>query len=153
MRILFLLAILAGGLFYTYYAFNHLAFLSQTGRLGPGFFPRIVGSGIVFLTLISVVQELLRMRATPEGITLRFDNFSPGALFIILMGVGYLVALRFLDAVPATILFLFATLSVINRGRYLQNVLVSVLVPVAIYILFRKFLNASMPQGLLGLPF
>lgn len=153
MRIVFLLVVLAAGLFYTYYAFAHLSFLSQTGRLGPGFFPRIIGSGIVVLTLISVVQELMRMRSTPEGITLRFENVSPAAAFIIAMGVGYLVALRFLDAVPATILFLFATLSAINRGRYLQNALVSVLVPVAIYILFRKFLNASMPQGLLGLPF
>lgn len=153
MRILFLLAVMAGGLFYTYYAFTSLTFLSPSGRLGPGFFPRIIGCGIVGLTLISIVQELLRMRATPEGIALRFDNLSPGAVFIITMGVGYMVALRFLDAVPATILFLFATLSVINRGRYVTNVLVSVLVPLAIYILFRKFLNASMPQGLLGLPF
>ena len=43
MRIGFLLVLLAGSVFYSYVAFADLSFMTRTGRLGPGFFPRLVG--------------------------------------------------------------------------------------------------------------
>jgi hypothetical protein len=41
---------------------------------------------------------------------------------------------------------------VLNRGKTVQNVAVSVGLPVALFLLFDVWLNASMPPGLLGLP-
>ena len=43
MRLAFTAAILCLAVLYTYWAFADLSFLSSAGRLGPGFFPRIVG--------------------------------------------------------------------------------------------------------------
>ena len=42
MQLAFTAAILGLAVLYTYWAFGDLSFLSSTGRLGPGFFPRIV---------------------------------------------------------------------------------------------------------------
>ncbi len=47
MRLAFLLAILLASCFYTYVAFTDFSFLSRTGRLGPGFFPRLIGIGLI----------------------------------------------------------------------------------------------------------
>jgi hypothetical protein len=46
---------------------------------------------------------------------------------------------------------MLTTLSVLNRGRMLQNIAVSVGLPVVLFLLFDVWLNASMPPGVLGL--
>jgi len=153
MRLVFLSVILAAGVFYTYYAFSNLTFLSPTGRPGPGFFPRLVGSGMVFLTLACIVGDLRKVLASEGGVVFSKGQLPHGAIFIIIMGIGYAFTLRYLGGVLSTVLFLLITLSVLNQGRYLQNIAVAIGVPLAIYVLFRQLLNASMPQGLLSLPF
>jgi len=51
------------------------------------------------------------------------------------------------------IAFMAAALRILNRGRPLQNALVAVLLPVFIQVVFSVWLRASMPKGLLPLPF
>jgi hypothetical protein len=46
-----------------------------------------------------------------------------------------------------------ATLAVLNRGRHVQNALLAVALPVGAYLLFKVWLNAAMPRGILPLPF
>ena len=41
-------------MFHTYIAFTELRFLSTTGRLGPGFFPRIIGVGLIAVCLLGL---------------------------------------------------------------------------------------------------
>jgi hypothetical protein len=45
---------------------------------------------------------------------------------------------------------MLATLAVLNRGRWLQNVAIAVLLPAAIYLLFEVWLNAAIPRGALA---
>lgn len=153
MRLLFLLAVLAAGSAYAIYAFTVLNFLSGSGRLGPGFFPRILGCGIVLLTLTSLFGEARRALATPGYLSVPPGVFPGGALLIIAMSVAYLAGLRVLGAMPATAIFLFVTLQIVNRGRLVQNLLIAAIVPALFYMLFRNLLNASIPQGVIALPF
>src|SRR5688572_13459881 len=57
MRAGFLLAILlvSGG--YTWLAFAELEYLSSAGRLGPGFFPRIIGVSLMVLCASSLYKD------------------------------------------------------------------------------------------------
>jgi hypothetical protein len=41
---------------------------------------------------------------------------------------------------------------VLNRGKTVQNVAISVGFPLALFLLFDRWLNASIPQDSLGLP-
>ena len=54
---------------------------------------------------------------------------------------GYLVA---------TVVYLFAMMAVFNRGKWLANVLTTVLWAAGSYVLFVKILGVSLPAGLLG---
>jgi hypothetical protein len=47
------------------------------------------------------------------------------------------------------IVYMAAVLGYLNRRRTLQNALLAVLLPLAIYLLFRVWLNAAVPRGLL----
>ncbi|GGE28022.1 hypothetical protein GCM10007276_01510 [Agaricicola taiwanensis] len=150
MRIVFLALLLTASLLYSYYAYDTLSFLTTTGRLGPGFFPRIIGTLLVVLCLAALISD--RRSAADEGdIGVAADAWSVAAM--VLASIGYLVALRLVGGVVGTVIFLLVILSIFNRGRYFLNATLSVAVPACLYLLFVVTLNADMPEGLLPLPF
>lgn len=156
MRIAFLVVVLAGAVFYTYIAFDDLSFLTRRGRLGPGFFPRIVGVSMVAFTIWALVDALRERRVSDLGSGLEpaEDNSGWGdVVTLMVLAVCYAVVLRLLGGFPATVIFLGVTLAIINRGHHLQNAILMVVIPAAIYLLFDRLLNANMPPALLNLPF
>lgn len=147
MRIPFLLALLAGAVFYTYIAFVDLPFLTRSGRLGPGFFPRIIGIGMVGMTLWILLDEL-RHRSPDASTATQWRD----VVLLMALAVGYAVMLRLFGGFFATLIYLAVTLSILNRGQHVKNATVSVLVPGGVYLLFDRILNANMPPALFTLP-
>lgn len=144
----FILAILFGAASYTYTAFTQLSNLSSAGRLGPGFFPRIIGVSLVALCVLSLYADRKRDVAV--------DVVSPAwgsAVMLALLSGGFVALLDVLGGLVSMIVFMAIALSIFNRGRLLQNALVAVFLPVAIYLVFELWLKAAMPRGMLGLPF
>jgi putative tricarboxylic transport membrane protein len=147
MRVGFLLAVLAAAVFYSYFAFAELAFLSRTGRLGPGFFPRIIGVGLIAVCLLGLPQDIARMRSDDMR-----SAFWPSVLVVAALSAGMIWLFTLVGGTLAMAVFLLAALSFLNRGRVLQNVAIAVLLPLGVYFLFDVWLNASMPKGYLPLP-
>ncbi|MEM8956263.1 MAG: tripartite tricarboxylate transporter TctB family protein [Pseudomonadota bacterium] len=148
MRLAFLFLVLAGAVYYTYVAFLDLSFLSRTGRLGPGFFPRIVGVAAIVMT-VWVILDTLRESRAPD------DESSTWGDLLVLMALvlGYAVLLRLFGGLIATVVYLGLTLSYLNRGRYRQNAILSLAIPGFVYLLFDRLLNANMPPALFDMPF
>ena len=143
MRLAFMFVVLAGAIFYSYVAFIDLSFLSRTGRLGPGFFPRLVGVSAVVMT-IWVIVDLLRDQRPEED-----DANSWGDVVkLMVLALAYAVLLRLFGGFIATVIYLAMTLTVMNRDKYLQNVILSLTFPAGVYLLFDKLLNANMPPAL-----
>jgi putative tricarboxylic transport membrane protein len=69
------------------------------------------------------------------------------------LGVGYAVLLRLFGGFVASVIYLGVSLLAINPGRHLQNTILSVTIPAAIFLLFDRLLNANMPPALFELPF
>ena len=68
------------------------------------------------------------------------------------LAIGYAVLLKLFGGFVATVIYLALTLSLINRGKHLQNAILSVVLPILIYLLFDQVLNANMPPALFELP-
>lgn len=136
--------LLAGG--YTWLAFAELTLLSSAGRLGPGFFPRIIGVALMVLCAWSLGAELL------GGARERVSAHWRAAVVLALLCGAFVAALDVLGALLSMILFMAAALAVFNRGRWLQNALLALLLPGGLYLLFKVWLNAGVPRGML-LPF
>ncbi len=147
MRIPFLVALMAAAVFYSYIAFIDLNFMTRTGRLGPGFFPRIIGVATIVLCIWAIADEL-RAQKNPED----YLGYWADVGVMIGMALAYAVLLRILGGYLATILFLMMSLTVLNRGHLRQNLLLSFLIPTGVYALFDRVLNANMPPGLIPLP-
>ena len=64
---------------------------------------------------------------------------------------AFVLLLEILGGPLAMVVYMLAT-SVLNPGRSIQNVAISVGLPLALFLLFDRWLNASMPPDALGLP-
>ncbi|MCW5591500.1 MAG: tripartite tricarboxylate transporter TctB family protein [Burkholderiales bacterium] len=144
----FLLAILFLAAGYTYVAFAELSYLSSAGRLGPGFMPRIVGVSLVAMCALSLYLDL---RQQPDR-----EALSPGwksAAVLAALSGAFVVLLELLGGLLSMVAFMAASLWILNPRRHLQNALVSLLLPAFLQVVFAVWLRASMPAGLLPLPF
>lgn len=133
--------LLAGG--YTWFAFAELAWLSSAGRLGPGYFPRLIGAALVVLCAWSLAGAL--RRRTHEPVSAFWRDTAALAL---LSGL-FVAALDVLGGLVSMVVYMAVALAVLNRRRHWQNALLAVLLPLALYLLFRVWLNAAVPRGLL----
>jgi putative tricarboxylic transport membrane protein len=147
MRLAFTAAILCLAVLYTYGAFADLSFLSSTGRLGPGFFPRIVGLLLIVACVLTLAGDLKERR--DEG---GLSSFWRITLIVAALSGAFILLLEVLGGPLAMVVYMLATLSLLNPGRSMQNVAISIGFPLALFLLFDRWLNASIPPDALGLP-
>jgi hypothetical protein len=147
MRVGFTAAILCLALLYTWWAFADLSFLASTGRLGPGFFPRIVGLLLIAACVVTLAGDL-KARHGDGGLS------SFWGITVVVAGLSgvFVLLLEILGGPLAMVVYLLAVLSALNRGKVLQNVAISLGFPLALFVLFDHWLNASIPPDALGLP-
>jgi putative tricarboxylic transport membrane protein len=145
MRAIFTIVILCLSAIYAYAAFADLAFLSSTGRLGPGFFPRIIAVGLIIACLLDLGGQFSRRSEALEP-----SNYWRTLSFVVAATALFVLAMGFIGGYAAMFAFMLATLAVLNRGRWLQNIAIAVLLPAAIYLLFEVWLNAAIPRGALA---
>ena len=154
-KVVFLLLLLAALAVYTEMGFA-LEWRTAAGRIGPGFFPRIVGCLGLALTLVALVQTLRAPADQDETVELEDEageadlGQHPRLLVVFLAAAIFLVAtLLTLGAIIASAVFMLAVLTLLNRGRHVFNVLLSVLLPLALYLLLQTGLNSGLPEGIL----
>lgn len=135
---------------------------SSQGRLAAGFFPRIIGLLALLLCLIALarsVRRSLRPPATGEASQVSdaaeddgVEGHYPRALIaVVLCSIVFYLLFEPLGATLSSVVFLGATLSVLNRGRHIVNAAVAILLPAFLYVLFDVLLNTGMPGGFLNL--
>ncbi|QVQ52639.1 tripartite tricarboxylate transporter TctB family protein [Spiractinospora alimapuensis] len=144
---LVLTVVLAG---YTLLAFD-MEWDTQAGRIGPGFFPRIIGVAGVALAVIGLVNAIRQARsrsldavpAEPE------DLRYPGIIAVIALGLGAFVTVLIPLGAPLTgAAFLVLMYLMIDRKRILRRAVLSVVFPLALYIVFDVLLGAALPGGI-----
>lgn len=117
---------------------------TAAGRIGPGFFPRIVGFAAIVLCLVAAVRSVRSDKEPLEG-------HGRELLLFVAASIGFLVLLVPLGAVLASSAFLMATLTLLDRGRLVRNLAISLLLPLGLYLWFQLALNAGLPAGVLPL--
>lgn len=155
-RVAFFAVLLAIALGYTVIAFQ-MDRISAGGRIGPGFFPQIIGAIAVVLTAAALLNSLRPGAAAVDDVGFEEDEAGEGdlgkhprALVVTIACSAFLLfTLNSLGAIISSAIFSFALLAYLNRGRWVTNILVAVLVPLAMYLLFQTALNAGLPGGLL----
>ena len=131
---------------------------TAAGRIGPGFFPRVIGVLGLVLALVAMVRSL---RAEPEA-----DGDLPGEesgeadlgrhpatlAIVVAASVAFAATFVLLGAVIAGAAFLFGCLWLLNRPRPALNTALSLGIAIGLYLLFETLLDAGLPAGVLPLP-
>ncbi|MGH3384576.1 MAG: tripartite tricarboxylate transporter TctB family protein [Nocardioidaceae bacterium] len=154
-RTVFLSIVLVVLAFYTEMAFE-LEWRTAAGRIGPGFFPRLVGGAGIVLTALALVSGLRSGQpATGSAAGAAEPDLGehPRVLLLTVLGAGaYVLTLTVLGAIVSSALFLLGTLLWLDRRHRRRAVVISLLFPVLVYLLLQTLLNAGLPDGILPLP-
>jgi hypothetical protein len=155
-RTIFLGIVLVILIGYVKMAFD-LEWTTQAGRIGPGFFPRVIGILGLVITLGALVNSVRSGMDDEDDEGYVEDEMGEGdlgrhpvpVLLTVVAGAVLLVTLIPLGAIIASFIFLFAMLAFLNPGKWVLNATVSLIVPLTLYLLFQTALNAGLPEGLL----
>jgi putative tricarboxylic transport membrane protein len=132
------------------YAAAQIPSLQIGDPLGPKAFPRLLGAGLIVsavLLFIETVRGDRRETAAPAA------GAKRQTFWIIAAVVGwttlYLVLFDKAGYVVASAAYLLGLMAYFNRGKWLANVLTSLLFCVLSYLLFTKALGVALPKGVL----
>lgn len=129
-----------------------------TTYVQPAVFPRIMAIGLLVFSVALLVQsvwKLLRMKpedpdAQPaESINFIKDKGVLAGLIVIALCVLYVVGFEPLGYVLTSALISAAIMLLIGKRNPVQIILVSVLVPLFMWLLFYKLLAVNIPMGAL----
>jgi putative tricarboxylic transport membrane protein len=113
---------------------------------GPRFFPLLVTSAWLLLSIGYLVEGLRSPRAGANADRSWFEPVSVSALLVLyallVVPLGYMIA---------TALLFFAAARVLGSRQLVRDIVVAVVLAVVVYVSFTQFLDISLPEGVLGL--
>ena len=118
-----------------------------TGVPGPGMWPICIAA-CMLVTSIALLISALRTKKEDDT-ELGMWNDGTKRVYISMIGlVVYVVALNILGFIIATILMLFGFIQWFSKAKPVKSIIISVLVTLLIYCIFKFLLNVPVDFGL-----
>ncbi len=135
-----------------FYATAQIPSLEIGDPLGPKAFPRLIGIGLILSAVLLFIETVRAGKEQPQP---RPPAANTRHLWVISAVVTwtalYFVVFEKLGYLLATTGYLLALMTYFNRGKWLANVLTSVLFCAISYFMFTKALGVTLARG--PLPF
>ena len=132
------------------YATWQLPTLAIGDPLGPKIFPTLIGL-LMVLSCIVLVWEMARNSASQTRVLndLLVDPddrpMAVGAVWLWLL--LFVTLFELAGFVIAGTLFLFGFFAYFNRTKLGMNLTLSILLPITVYVIFKRFLGIPLPSG------
>ncbi len=129
---------------------------AKNAAVQPSTFPRIMLIGMAVFTVILLIQSILKLAAMKANDPLaeKAESMNPvrdrgvlAALFVILLCGLYVWLFRSLGYVVVSFLLSGIIMWLIGLRKPLPLVLISLLVPLGMWLIFYKFLTVNIPMG------
>jgi len=124
----------------------------------PATFPQIMCIGMMIFTVILLVQSLLKLKNMKEddllaqpaaSINVLKNKGVQAALLVIVLCIAYAALFEVLGYVLVSTIVAAIIMVLIGKRDVKQIVLVSVLVPLLMWLVFYKLLTVNIPMGIL----
>ncbi len=149
-RIIFVCTLLLAGVYF--WATAQIPSLELGDPLGPKAFPRMLGAGLL-IAAVMLLLEILRNRkqekAAPPAAAVRWESHQWVVPAVAGWTALYVLVFEPLGYMLATAIYLLALTAYFNRGRWLMNVLTSVLFAVISYFSFTMILGVTLARGII----
>lgn len=122
------------------------------GMSGPeaGFFPFVLAVGLLICTTIIAIKGVMTYRKEGESERLVPEGGLKPILWVLLPSTGMIILTALVGLHLSALCFLAFYMRVVGKIGWVKVALVSVLVPMGLYILFDKLFLIPLPQGLWG---
>ena len=122
------------------------------GMSGPeaGFFPFYMGLGILICTIFIVIKAVKTYRKDGPGKPLIREGGLTQILWILIPAIGVFLLTELIGLHLATVFYLAFNIRVLGKMSWVKVVLLSVLIPLSMYIVFDKVFLIPLPLGLWG---
>ncbi len=151
-RIIFVCTLLLAGVYF--WATAQIPSLELGDPLGPKAFPRLLGVGLLIAAAM-LLMEILRDRnkaasgAPSDKVVLKWEPHDWVVVIVAGWTALYVLVFEHAGYVLATAIYLLALTAYFNRGRWLMNVLTSVLFALFSYLAFTRLLGVTLAPGIL----
>ena len=124
----------------------------------PASFPQVMCLGMMLFTVVLLIQSILKLIRMKEddplaepaaSIDFVKDKGVLAGVFVIALCIAYVALFEVLGYVLASALVAGAIMWLIGKRDIRQILLVSVLVPLAMWLIFYKLLTVNIPMGVL----
>lgn len=150
-QVIFLVVLLVVFVAYTELAFG-MEWRTEAGRIGAGVFPRFVGCLAIVTIGISLYREI-RKPSPDEGAGADGESRHPVATLLMVLAAAMVTYwFLLLGAVATGVLFLAGALWFLDPDHRVRAVVLSVTLPIFLYLLFQTGLNAGLPDGIVPMP-
>ncbi len=122
------------------------------GMSGPeaGFFPFYMGLGVVIASFFITLRAIRIFRKEGSGKPFILPGGLGPMLWILLPAIGMLLLTELLGLHLATVVYLAFYMGVVGKINWTKVALISIIVPLAIYIVFDKIFLIPLPEGVWG---
>ena len=122
------------------------------GISGPeaGFFPFYMGLGVVICTFFILLRAIKIYKKEGPGKPLILEGGVQQILWVLIPAIGVVLLTELIGLHLATVVYLAFYMGVVGRVSWGKVVLLSVLIPLIIYVLFDRIFLIPLPEGLWG---
>ena len=146
-EIIFNIVLFAVSIFLYYVAGTFKQF-APYAKLGPDFWPKGILLGIIFLSGILLVKNIVfLMRRDVKPSSLRIEQEPYRLLLVIAVSFAYAFGMGIFGFLLSTIVFQIMLLYLLKVRRILLIILVSLINTAMLYVLFILLLNMLLPPG------
>jgi putative tricarboxylic transport membrane protein len=143
------------------YATTQITELDFGDPIGPRMFPYVVAGVMLIGAAVLLVESLAKREAAPQTEPVAIDEMAekpaegPGYIWMLAAvsawTILYILAFERLGYIISTSIFIFGLVLYFNRGKWITNIAVSVLVSIGAYVLFHDLLSVGLPAGMFAL--
>ncbi len=122
------------------------------GMSGPesGFFPFYLGAGTIMCALLVLLNLFKNYRKGEAAKRLMPEGALTPILWVLIPATAMIVISEFVGLHVAAALYIAFYMRAVGKVKWLTTILVSLLVPLSLYIAFDKLFLVPLPQGLWG---
>ena len=122
------------------------------GMSGPeaGFFPFYMALGIVICTFFIVRRGIKILKKEGAGKPLIQKGGLTQILWVLIPAAGMVLLTELIGLHLATVLYLGFYMGVVGKENWGKVILLSILIPLVVYIVFDKVFLIPLPEGLWG---
>lgn len=114
---------------------------------GAGYLPFYLALGIIICTVIILIQGFRKPKK--EGRLIPEGGLKP-ILWVLLPATAMVILVQFVGLHVAAALYLAFYMRAVGKIGWLKVALVSILVPVSLYVVFDRLFLIPLPGGMLG---